>query len=56
MKGVKRMLLGIALLFLTLLVHLLSREIFYTDFLAVIGLLLVLIGFWTKDGSDTANH
>lgn len=43
------MLLGIAIILLTIIVHLFFNEGYITDFIAIIGCILVVVGYYSKD-------
>ena len=52
MKEIKKMLLGIAIMLAVIVFHLFMEEGFLPDLIAIIGLILVVSGFISKDGSD----
>lgn len=43
------MLLGIAIILLTILVHLFINEGYITDFIAILGVIPVVVGYYSKD-------
>lgn len=45
MKGIKFMLLGLAIMLITIILHLFIETGFFTDLIALVGLLYVLISF-----------
>ena len=49
MDSIKKMLLGIAILLLTIIIHLLLNEGYITDFISIIGVILVIVGYYSKD-------
>ena len=51
MKNIKTMLLGIALMIFSLALHTLlcSTDFLYTDFVVILGMIVVLIGFFVKE-------
>lgn len=49
MKSIKIMLLGLMIIMLTICIHLFLEELLITDFLALFGMLFVLIGYITND-------
>lgn len=54
MKEIKNMLLGIAVMLLVIIVHLFFASTqLKTDFIAIIGIILVIKGYFTKDKDDS---
>ena len=49
MKSIKNILIGIAIILLTILIHLFLNDGYITDFIAVIGVILVIGGYYSKD-------
>lgn len=49
MQGIKDMLLGIAIILIVIVFHLFYSDSLVTDFIAVIGLIIVIIGYFSKD-------
>ena len=49
MKGIKFMLLGLAIMLITIILHLFIEIGFFTDLIALAGLLYVLIGFFFSE-------
>ncbi|MCI6668633.1 hypothetical protein [Romboutsia timonensis] len=49
MDSIKKMLLGIAILLLTIIIHLFLNEGYITDFISIIGVILVIVGYYSKD-------
>lgn len=50
MRGIKKMLLGIAIMLAVIVFHLFyANDGLWTDFLAIIGLLVVVSGFREKE-------
>ena len=51
MKGIKIMLLGIAIMLAVLMFHLfiVARDVLVTDFIAILGLGIVVIGYFIGD-------
>ena len=49
MKGIKFMLLGLATMLITIILHLFIETGFFTDLIALVGLLYVLIGFFFSE-------
>ncbi|WP_312104166.1 hypothetical protein [Lachnoclostridium sp.] len=49
MKAIKNMLLGIAIILAVIIFHLFIEAGLWTDFIAVIGIILVLAGYNSKD-------
>lgn len=52
MHQIKDMLLGITIILVTILVHLFIETGLLTDFIAIIGILLVLYGYFSNSNSD----
>ncbi|MEG1989060.1 MAG: hypothetical protein RR035_07710 [Oscillibacter sp.] len=52
MFTIKTMLLGITIILLTILIHLFIEDGLITDFIAVFGLLFVLVGYFLNDKKD----
>lgn len=48
-KSIKIMLLGLMIIMLTICIHLFLEELLITDYLALFGMLFVLIGYITND-------
>ena len=49
MNQIKNMLLGIAIILVTILIHLFIEANLITDFIAIIGIILVLYGYFSAD-------
>ena len=47
--SIKNMLLGIAILLVTIIVHLSFCQWYITDFIAIVGVILVIVGYYSKD-------
>lgn len=47
--SIKNMLLGIAILLVTIIVHLFLNDGYITDFIAIVGVILVIVGYYSKD-------
>lgn len=52
MNQIKDMLLGIAIILVTILVHLFIEGGLMTDFIAIIGIMFVLDGYFSKNKSE----
>ena len=52
MESIKNMLIGLAIILITILVHISIENLFITDFIAVIGLIFVFYGYFSKDNGD----
>ncbi|WP_315120771.1 hypothetical protein [uncultured Clostridium sp.] len=52
MNQIKDMLLGITIILATILIHLFIEGALLTDFIAIIGILFVLDGYFSKNNSD----
>lgn len=52
MNQIKDMLLGIAIILVTILVHLFIEQGLLTDFIAIIGIMFVLDGYFWKNNSE----
>lgn len=48
MKGIRTMLLGVAIMLAVVAFHLYIMVGFWTDFIAVLGLIIVLAGYFSK--------
>ena len=49
MDSIKNMLLGIAILLVTIIVHLFLNDGYITDFIAIVGVFLVIVGYYSID-------
>lgn len=49
MKSIKNMLLGIAIILIIIIIHLFINNGLITDFLAIIGVILIVKGYFSKD-------
>ena len=49
MESIKNILIGIAIILLTILIHLFLNDGYVTDFIGVIGVILVIVGYYSKD-------
>jgi len=49
LKKIKDMLLGISILLLVIIIHLFITNGLLTDFLAVIGIVIILTAYFAKD-------
>lgn len=49
MKEIKNMLLGIAIMLAVIVFHLFVADKLLTDFIAIIGLCIVILGYCSKD-------
>lgn len=52
MNEIKEMLLGIAIILVTILIHLFLEVKLLTDFIAIIGFILVLEGYFSGNNKD----
>jgi len=48
MEEIKNMLFGIAILLITIIIHQMVEAPLATDFIAIVGLILVCIGYFSK--------
>jgi len=55
MNQIKNMLLGIAIILVLILIHLHLEARLITDFIAIIGIILVLQGYFSENNNDQAN-
>lgn len=49
MNSIKKILLGISIILFTILIHLFFNDGYVTDFIGIIGFVLVVIGYMSKD-------
>ena len=55
MNGIKKMLLGIAIMMAVIVFHMFCADGLVTDLIAIIGLMLVIIGYNTNDNDSKQN-
>lgn len=48
MKEIKTMLLGIAIMLATIVIHLFIADQLFTDFIAILGICIVILGYSSK--------
>ena len=56
MNGIKKMLLGIAIMMAVIVFHMFCADGLVTDLIAIIGLMLVIIGYNTNDNDNKQNE
>lgn len=47
MKEIKTMLLGIAIMLATIVIHLFIADQLFTDFIAILGICIVILGYYS---------
>ena len=53
MEQIKKMLLGIGTILITIVFHLMYEECLWTDFIAILGFLIVMTGYYSGKDTDT---
>lgn len=49
MRGIKNMLMGLAIILAVIAFHLFMADKFWTDFIVILGLIFVLAGYFAKE-------
>ena len=53
MEQIKSMLLGIAIILITIVIHLFIVDSLLTDLIAIIGFIIVLVSYFSKDKNNS---
>ena len=53
MKAIKNMLLGIAILLAVIIFHLFYQDALWTDFIAIVGIIVVISGYNSKEEANS---